>query len=96
MPKIGINWAADLQPKPRKSFGKTYIVFPEWLSGKNPDKLTAPCLLIITQEHERCKIYGETASPYIFFLLILISHTSVYAPPISIYHISSNKGEHDS
>lgn len=49
MPKMGINWAADLQPNLQKNPGKTYIVFPEWLSGKNPDKLTAPCLLIITQ-----------------------------------------------
>ena len=49
MSSAKINWAVNLQPSPRKSFGKTYIVFPEWLSGKNPDKLTAPCLLIITQ-----------------------------------------------
>lgn len=56
MSKIGINWDADLHPNFRKSFGKTYIVFPEWLSGKNPDRNTVPCLLIITQQHSRIRL----------------------------------------
>ena len=47
MPTIGINWAVDLQPKPKKSIGKTYILFP-WSSGK-PDIYNDPALLIIVQ-----------------------------------------------
>lgn len=47
MGKAKINMDADLRPSKFKNLLKTSIVFPEWLSGKNPDKNTAPCLLIV-------------------------------------------------